>query len=137
MADSVAAALNPRIKIMYARLIVKRLWAAMVIVLAVFVLVGGASDAWIWSIPAGVLEMALSVVMGLTFLVIVWRFGLVAMIAMAWFYNLDRLPLTSDFSLWFAGNAWLVAALMLAVAVYAAYLAAAGRPLFRDRLLDA
>ena len=122
--------------ILIVRLIVKKQWAAMLIMLAVFVFVGGGSDAWIWSIPAGLLRITFNVVTGLILFGIASRFGLLAMIAMFWFYNLRRMPLTPDLSLWFAGNAWLVAVLMLAVAAYAAYLAAAGRPLFRDPLLD-
>ena len=50
------------------------------------------------------------------------------------FEGLRELPLTPDLSLWFAGRAWFVALVMVALAGYAAYLAAARRPIFRDRL---
>ena len=122
--------------IVIAQLIVKKRWAAVAIVLGVMLVPHVASDAWGWSIPAGLVELALSLVIGLVVFGVALRFGLLAMIAMYWFQDLEDLPLTSDLSLWFAGNAWLVAAVMVAVAGCAAYLAAAGRPLFRDRLLE-
>jgi serine/threonine-protein kinase len=122
--------------VLIARLVVRKQWVAVAIMIGFFVLLRSMSDAWLWSTPAGVVRVAFSLGMGLVIFGVAIRLGLLAMIAMFWFRSLDGLPLPIDLSLWFAGKAWMVAALMLAVTFYAAYLAGTGRRLFRDRLFE-
>ena len=50
---------------------------------------------------------------------------------------LTQLPLTFDFSSWYAGAGVPCLLLILGVTVWAFHTSVAGRPLFRDEILDA
>ncbi len=65
------------------------------------------------------------------------RFGLLAAIVTRFVYSLVLAsPLTSDLSVWYAGNSLFGLAIALAPVVYGLYLSLAGRPLFREALLE-
>lgn len=63
--------------------------------------------------------------------VVVLRFGLVAFVAMNYVRPLlDRVPLTFDPDLWYAGQSWLVLAVVAGIALYGYRTAVAGRSTF-------
>ena len=65
------------------------------------------------------------------------RFGVLALtVAISVFAALNNLPLTADFSTWYAGTSLFAMASVLALTAYALYTALAGRPLFKAGFLD-
>ena len=71
-------------------------------------------------------------------LVLLMRFGLLATTAAFFFlYALSSFPITLDFSTWYAGATLTGMLTAVAVAGYGFHTALAGRPLFRDELLEA
>jgi hypothetical protein len=74
----------------------------------------------------GVVETALLVFVML-------RFGLVALIASSFVYELLLLfPITADFSVWYAGTSLFALLSVAAIAAFAFHSSLAGRPLFGD-----
>ncbi|MCH7884324.1 MAG: protein kinase [Planctomycetes bacterium] len=70
-------------------------------------------------------------------LVVLMRFGLLALVAAFMFsFLLGAFPITVDFSTWYAGGSLLAMLAVVAVAGYGFHTALAGRPLFRDELLE-
>ncbi len=60
------------------------------------------------------------------------RFGLLTAVFAAFSFNLlDVLPVTTNFSVWFAGATVLVAVILLGLGFYGAYTSLAGRPVFK------
>jgi hypothetical protein len=65
------------------------------------------------------------------------RFGVLALtVAISVFAALSNLPLTADFSTWYAGTSLFAMASVLALTAYALYTALAGRPLFKAGFLE-
>ena len=70
-------------------------------------------------------------------LVVLMRFGLLALVAAFMFsFLLGAFPITVDFSTWYAAGSLLAMLAVVAVAGYGFHTALAGRPLFRDELLE-
>jgi len=68
---------------------------------------------------------------------ILTRFGVLAlMVAISISQTLTIFPLTTDFSPWYAGSSLFAIGSVLALTVYALYIALAGRPLFKAGFLD-
>ena len=64
------------------------------------------------------------------------RFGLIAPVIAITMANLPwQYPLTTDFSVWYAGWSWFLPLLLAALVAYGFWTAMAGRSLFSDRLL--
>ncbi len=71
-------------------------------------------------------------------LVLLMRFGLLATTAAYFFAGiLGRFPITLDFSTWYAGTTLTATLTAVAVAAYSFHTALAGRPIFKDALLEA
>jgi len=69
--------------------------------------------------------------------IVVFRFGLVALATGIFSANLlVNVPVTLDFSSWYATTAMIPHVLIAALSIWAFYLALAGRPLFKAGLLD-
>ncbi len=69
-------------------------------------------------------------------LVVITRFGLLAMIASVFFGQLfSTYPMTSDFSVWYAGSTIFGLSAGLAVVVYSFYISLGGQPLFKGGFL--
>ncbi len=82
------------------------------------------------SIPFNVLQFAI-----LAF--VLTRFGIVpSFVGIVVASLLIGFPLTTDMSAWYAGPAIFAVALIAAAAIYAFRGSIAGRPLFREELLD-
>ena len=85
-----------------------------------------------------IVGFALEGLLWATILFVVFRFGLVAMMALVigaeW---LDSFPLTFDLSAWYAVHTLIALAALAALAGYAFWISLAGRPLFKDTLLNA
>jgi hypothetical protein len=65
------------------------------------------------------------------------RFGLLAMISRALFFELSfHNAITSDFSSWYFGNTIFAAVVLLGLAVYGFYTSLAGQPLLKSKLLE-
>jgi serine/threonine protein kinase len=70
------------------------------------------------------------------FLVVITRFGLLAMIASQFFMQLFvTYPMTSDFSVWYAGSTIFGLGAGLAVVLYSFYISLGGQPVFKGGLL--
>ena len=70
-------------------------------------------------------------------LVLLMRFGLLATTAAFFFASiLERFPITLDFSTWYVGVTLTAILTAVAVAAYGFHTALAGRPLFKDALLE-
>jgi hypothetical protein len=69
-------------------------------------------------------------------LVVIMRFGLLAMIASLFFsFLFNFYPMTSDFSVWYAGSTIFGLFAGLAVVVYSFYISLGGQPVFKAGLL--
>jgi hypothetical protein len=65
------------------------------------------------------------------------RFGLLAMISRAVFFELSfHNAITSDFSSWYFGNTIFAAVVLLGLAIFGFYTSLAGQPLFKSKLLE-
>jgi hypothetical protein len=73
---------------------------------------------------------------GIFFSLLLWvylRMGFLAGIVMCLTeWTLDTVPLTTNFSAWYAGNGLALAAFFLALAAFGFYTSQAGRPIFQD-----
>jgi serine/threonine protein kinase len=88
----------------------------------------GARDHMIGTLVAGL-------IFALT-LVVTMRFGLLAMIASVFFIFLFNFcPMTTDFSVWYAGSTIFGLCAILAVVVYSFYISLGGQPVFKGGLL--
>ncbi len=68
---------------------------------------------------------------------VVMRFGLLSSaVAMFVYFRLRDLPIAIDFSAWYATGSFVVILTLVAVAGYGFHTALAGRPLFKDALLE-
>ena len=73
-----------------------------------------------------------------SWVVVLLRFGLLAfVVSMLVTSRLGNLPITLDFSSWYAGGSLATMLTLVAVAAYGFHTALAGRPLLRDELLEA
>ncbi|HVR95981.1 MAG TPA: serine/threonine-protein kinase [Thermoanaerobaculia bacterium] len=85
---------------------------------------------------AGYLATSL-LMFGIAWLVL-FRAGLLAFAAMFTFYRLiDTIPLTPHPAAWFLGTTLISLAFLVAPALYGFWISRAGRPLFRDEVLEA
>jgi len=73
---------------------------------------------------------------GLIVLFIIIRLGLLAFMVTVMFSNWDSFVLTTDFSTWYAGRSLLAVLVFAALAIYGFSISLAGRPLFKDEILD-
>ncbi|HVS83988.1 MAG TPA: hypothetical protein VHE60_19815, partial [Pyrinomonadaceae bacterium] len=98
-----------------------------------------------WLLPTIVLAVSTrthligALLAGLTFglvLVVTTRFGLLAMIASMFFVLLFTFyPMTSDFSVWYAGSTIFGLCAGLALVLYSFYISLGGQPIFKGGLL--
>jgi serine/threonine-protein kinase len=69
--------------------------------------------------------------------VVLARFGLLAMISRAVFFDLSlHNAITSDFSSWYFGNTIFAAVVLFGLAIYGFYTSLAGQPLLKSKLLE-
>jgi hypothetical protein len=114
------------------RILLRRQWLAA----AVFLLIGaitsatGAGNPYINLLYAAVLAGII------TFTLI--RFGLLAAVVSQFLSTLLLgFPLTFDFSVWYAVNSLFSLAIVVVLAIYGFYVSLAGRPIFREEMLEA
>lgn len=90
--------------------------------------------------PAAIAGRLSGVFFGLllgSFILVLTRFGVLPFIVAFW-VNLDvgAFPLTTDFSVWYAGANVFILTVFLAITAFAFHTAIAGRPLFKPGFLD-
>ena len=112
------------------RAALRRQWLAALAFVGIFVLpalsqsehplIGGAFAALVWTI----------------IVIMLVRFGLVALIGCFFMTTLMSVPITLDPSAWFFGHTLVGFALVVAIAAYGFHTALAGQPLFKDRLFQ-
>ena len=73
---------------------------------------------------------------GLVYFLVARRYGLLALTLMGFSNVLAALPLTTNLSAWYASNAYLVAGVLLALAVYAFRTSLGGQKVFTGKLLE-
>jgi predicted Ser/Thr protein kinase len=122
--ESVAGALEITALLILSWVLVRRFWLAVAVagLLAALIELSGENIA---------VEVPMALAVGALTMLVAARFGLVALIV----YGLTRplllaMPLTFDFSLWYAGRAMLAAAVFLALALYGFRVALGGKPAF-------
>jgi hypothetical protein len=113
------------------RSLLRRSWLAAAMLVALIVFPTAYQSAW----PTVTASFDLVVISLLLW--IVARFGVLAA-AIALFVEafLANLPLTSDFSAWYAGSTWFALVVLVVVALWSFRIALAGRPLFREDFLE-
>ena len=84
------------------------------------------------------ISVPLSMSVWMATVLVLARFGLLAVVAQTLVQSLLRLsPLTRDFSAWYAGTSLSVVLMVLALAGFGFYASLGGRPLLREELLEA
>jgi predicted Ser/Thr protein kinase len=112
------------------RLAVRRDWAALAVVVALGVtLTALASD-------DPLVSGSLALIAWLLLLFVMIRFGLLASAATVGVGNLLTRTVAAPLSAWYAHTTWITLAAVAALALFAFYTALAGRPLFREALLE-
>jgi serine/threonine protein kinase len=110
--DSVQFALGGLFMLLFLRLVLRRTWVAVV----VLVLLNVPLTAWNWSLSAVLYALATAGLFG----TVVLRIGLFAVVVMlATERLLTRLPITLDFDAWYIGSSVFVLLLVLGVALWA------------------
>ena len=89
----------------------------------------GSTGFVVWSVVSAAVYAGL-------FLLCVFRFGLLSVVGGLLSAVLSEATLTTRLSDWYAGPAMLMLGLLVALGVWAFYVSLAGRPLFKDSLLD-
>jgi serine/threonine-protein kinase len=113
------------------RLIVRKTWLAAVLVTLIFAVPAlGAEHV--------VIELLFSLPVIALFLVVLYRFGLLALAAFFFAERMaDNMPITLPLSAWYAEGGIVAAVAILLVAIYGFQIARAGKPLFGAGALDA
>jgi serine/threonine-protein kinase len=114
------------------RLVVRRERPAMVVGSVLFGVVGFVGVVEFVASP--VLAAVISLIMGVVTVTIYTRVGLLAAFAGLLSANLVLTPVSFDLQDWFGGTSIFTLALVIGIAVWAAWVALAGQPLFRDML---
>jgi hypothetical protein len=131
---SVSRAIPASLGVLFAffllRSLLRRSWLAAAMLVSLIVFPTAFLSAW----PAVTASFDLVVISLLLW--IVARFGVLAA-AMALFVEafLANLPLTSDFSAWYAGSTWFALVVLVVIAFWSFRIALAGRPLFGEDFL--
>ncbi len=87
--------------------------------------------------PGWIVVWLTSAAMAVIVLVTMIRFGLLSLIVMAFTAGLCfQFPATLDFSRWYAGTGIVGPVVVVGLAAYGFWISLAGRPLFRDELLE-
>jgi serine/threonine-protein kinase len=129
---SVLTTFMPVMLFLVLRLLFRRSWPAVVVVSLVGAVINYPGEGSL-AVYAGFLAILLPL-----FWVMLIRFGLLS--AVIWFSMgdlLTQLPMTFDFSAWYAGSCVPALILVFGVTFWAFRTSLAGRPLFRDTLLEA
>jgi serine/threonine-protein kinase len=113
------------------RIVLRRLWAAVLLVTVIVGIVGGAV-----SPESPVLGAAWFVLICLVAIAVLVRLGLLALVSLRAFSVWGTLLVTSDPSAWYFGQSAATILALAAIACYAFYTSLGGQPLFRDRVLD-
>jgi len=108
-------------------MLLRKQWAA-ILVLATFIVLSGSSrvaEDLTWVNAAYLVIQA-----GLAVFVL-WKYGVLALIAFGMFGYASSYPLTSDLSAWYAPSSELALVFLVVVAAYAFYTSLGGRPVFK------
>jgi hypothetical protein len=116
------------------RIVVRRMWIATALAFVLMSLLQGLqlqqTLPLVWAVVA-----AAAVWIILIFVIV--RLGVLAgVISFVYANSLLALPLTADFSAWYADRAWLGRAVLALLTGYGFYVSLAGRPVFADALLQ-
>jgi hypothetical protein len=111
------------------RLLLRRTWLAVAVIV---VMIAGVNVATGYSLAASTLVIAVA----LLFIAVSIRFGMLALTASLLFVTVQRFPLTSHFSAWFAPQGWMEVALVLAVALWSFRNALGGRKVLKGEFLE-
>jgi predicted Ser/Thr protein kinase len=112
------------------RLVVRRDWAAFAVVVAIGVTLTTLAS------PDPLLAGTGVLIAWVVILFVMIRFGLLASAATVAVGNVLALSVTAPLSAWYAYTMWIALAAVAALALFAFYTSLAGRPLFREALLE-
>ena len=77
-----------------------------------------------------------AIVTAIFFIFPLWRYGLLALVSISFFNGLVDLPITTNFTAWYANGFVMYLALMVALAVYGFYTSLAGQKPFGGKFLE-
>jgi hypothetical protein len=122
VSESVLGALAIMALLILSWVLVRRFWLAVALAGLVFAVINLSGE----NIPV---EVPMALAIGALTIFVAARYGLVALVVyqLTWDLLLS-MPLTLDFSLWYAGRAMLAAAVFLALAVYGFRVCLGGKP---------
>ena len=111
--------------------LVRREWLAVTILTLIQVVLVILASPLPWFVV-----VAMNTIAGVSLFLVARRYGLLSLYAFFFCSIITEIPLTAKFSAWYAGNAWFVAAVLLALAIYAFYTSLGGQKVFAGNLLD-
>jgi serine/threonine-protein kinase len=112
-------------------LILRRDWLAFVIGWAIWVLVN-----FLGAIHLSGVDLIFIAIGAAVFIFPLWRYGLLVMVSSGLFVSLGQLPITTNFTAWYATGFVLYLALLVALAVYGFYTSLAGQKPFGGKFLE-
>jgi serine/threonine-protein kinase len=113
------------------RIVLRRLWAAVLLLILMFGTVGGAQDP-----ESPVLGAVLLALFSLVMITVLVRLGLLALGSALAFNTWGKLVVTTDPSAWYFGRTLAIVLVLAAIACWAFYTSLGGQRLFTDRVLD-
>jgi hypothetical protein len=114
------------------RLLLRKTWIAVILTSGLFFIMVGPAQGDIRPFIVSFLVLAA------IHWFVLFRFGLLPILVGATISDLlQNLPLTFDLTAWYADVTLLTLALVLGLAVWGFWISLAGRPLFRDQILEA
>jgi predicted Ser/Thr protein kinase len=112
------------------RVLLRRQWAASVAFATLFCVMSALGS------PTPLIDGFAGLGFALIVLFIMIRLGLLAFMVTVMFSHWNSFVLTTDFSTWYTGRSLLAVLMFAALAVYGFWISLAGRPLFKDEILD-
>lgn len=129
-----SAVVNPlgiMLLLMILRVVLRKEWLAVGGVLLVFALVNSLSSLYTFSW----IQVISALLVWIPAILVLTRFGILSSFMMFYFANLVfSLPLTTDFTHWYAGRVTFLFVLLVAIVIYGFYASLAGRPILSDEM---
>ena len=119
------------------RILLRKQWVAVLVYVMFFsILVSMTGPAWT-SMTSRFINLFCHATWFILLALTLFRFGLLSLIvAMLFHMRLQQLPITLDFSSWYASGSMIIILFLSAIVVYGFHTALAGRSLFKDELLE-
>jgi predicted Ser/Thr protein kinase len=118
------------------RLLLRREWLAVAAVLAIQMMIDAFGASPNAPLASTIVDVLSGTMVWSIFLFVTARFGLLALAFLLFFGNLVRAPAFWGLTGWQSGPSWTAVLIVTVVTAYGFHTALAGRPLFKDELLE-